>query len=184
MAAEKGIELMEGRMTSGIEVVYNESRYIFDWRQLQKWNIDEDLLPAGSIIRYREISPIYIYRWHIAGVLALLAFETCLIIFLVINRRKRIEAERELQKAHDNLEVKVEERTRDLTKALEEVKVLSGLLPICSSCKKIRDDQGYWNLIDQYIEKHSDVQFTHGICEDCAEKLYGNEKWFKKSTED
>ena len=51
---------------------------------------------------------------------------------------------------------------------------LSGLLPICASCKKIRDDSGYWNRIESYIGKHTDVQFTHGICPDCARKLYRN----------
>lgn len=56
--------------------------------------------------------------------------------------------------------------------ALDEVKTLSGLLPICSTCKKIRDDQGYWSQIEAYIGAHSDAEFTHGICPECAHKLY------------
>jgi len=60
----------------------------------------------------------------------------------------------------------------DLQKALIEIKKLSGLLPICSICKKIRDDQGYWERIESYIMKHSDVDFTHGICPECAKKHY------------
>lgn len=52
------------------------------------------------------------------------------------------------------------------------VKVLNGLLPICSSCKKIRDDTGYWNKIEAYIHDHSEADFTHGICPTCARKLY------------
>lgn len=52
------------------------------------------------------------------------------------------------------------------------VKVLSGLLPICSNCKKIRDDKGYWNRIEAYIHDHSEAGFTHGICPTCAKKLY------------
>lgn len=52
------------------------------------------------------------------------------------------------------------------------VKVLSGLLPICSNCKKIRDDKGYWNRIEAYIHDHSEADFTHGICPTCAIKLY------------
>jgi PAS domain S-box-containing protein len=59
-----------------------------------------------------------------------------------------------------------------LTKALEEIKKLKGILPICSSCKKIRDDKGYWQQIEAYIEQHSGAEFTHGICPDCARKLY------------
>ena len=60
----------------------------------------------------------------------------------------------------------------DLQKALQEVKALSGLLPICSSCKKIRDDKGYWNNLEMYISAHSDAEFSHGICPDCAQRLY------------
>lgn len=68
-----------------------------------------------------------------------------------------------------------EERNKlidELKKALSEVKRLSGLLPICSSCKKIRDDEGYWRQIEQYIGERSEAEFTHGFCPDCAEKLY------------
>jgi hypothetical protein len=59
-----------------------------------------------------------------------------------------------------------------LNKALEEVKTLSGFLPICASCKKIRDDKGYWNQIEAYISEHSAAEFSHGICPECIEKLY------------
>jgi len=68
-------------------------------------------------------------------------------------------------------EVKAE-LIHDLQHALSEVKTLSGLLPICSSCKKIRDDKGYWNQIEAYIRAHSNADFTHGICPQCAQRLY------------
>jgi len=61
---------------------------------------------------------------------------------------------------------------RDLQGALAEVRTLSGLLPICAACKKIRDDQGYWNQIEGYLKKHSAVEFSHGICPECACTLY------------
>jgi len=64
-----------------------------------------------------------------------------------------------------------EERNR-LMEALAEVKTLSGLLPICASCKKIRDDSGYWNQIEKYVQEHSEATFSHGICPDCVKKLY------------
>lgn len=57
-------------------------------------------------------------------------------------------------------------------KAYEEVKILRGFLPICASCKKIRDDEGYWNQIEVYIRDHSEAEFSHSICPDCARKLY------------
>ncbi len=60
----------------------------------------------------------------------------------------------------------------ELQKALGEVKQLSGILPICASCKKIRDDQGYWEQIESYIRDHSEARFSHGICPECVRKLY------------
>jgi hypothetical protein len=60
----------------------------------------------------------------------------------------------------------------DLENVLTEVRKLSGMLPICSSCKKIRDDAGYWNQIEEYIKDHSEVQFSHSICPQCAQQLY------------
>ena len=60
----------------------------------------------------------------------------------------------------------------ELQKALSEVKKLSGFLPICSSCKKIRDDKGYWSEVERYIGEHSEAQFSHSICPDCMRKLY------------
>jgi PAS domain S-box-containing protein len=76
-----------------------------------------------------------------------------------ITARKQTEAER------DKL-------IQDLQEALANVKSLSGLLPICSGCKKIRDDKGYWSQVDSYIQKHSDATFTHSLCPDCIKKWY------------
>lgn len=59
-----------------------------------------------------------------------------------------------------------------LQDSLSEIRKLSGLLPICSSCKKIRDDKGYWNQIESYIREHSEAEFSHSICPECAKKLY------------
>ncbi|MEN8143230.1 MAG: response regulator, partial [Thermodesulfobacteriota bacterium] len=52
------------------------------------------------------------------------------------------------------------------------VKTLSGMLPICASCKKVRDDKGYWNQIESYITNHSEAEFSHGICPDCVKEIY------------
>ena len=60
----------------------------------------------------------------------------------------------------------------ELKDALHTVKTLSGLLPICASCKKIRDDNGYWNQIESYIQTHSEAKFSHGMCPDCAKQFY------------
>ena len=92
-----------------------------------------------------------------------------------------------LQLKRDQLELRVVERTKELqdknTKleaALEDIKTLNGLLPICAQCKKIRDDKGYWNQIESYIERHSDAAFSHGMCPECSDELYGNENWYIK----
>ena len=77
--------------------------------------------------------------------------------YIDITERKNIEKERE-------------KLIHDLQNALAEIKTLSGLVPICSYCKKVRDDKGYWNKIESYIHKHSDAEFSHGICPECAEK--------------
>jgi len=76
--------------------------------------------------------------------------------------------------ASDRIQAELEKENliKELKAALAEVKVLSGLLPICCNCKQIRDDNGYWNQIDSYLQNHSAVKFTHGLCPECAKELY------------
>jgi hypothetical protein len=81
----------------------------------------------------------------------------------------------QLTATKDNLE----SSNKELELALFNVKQLSGMLPICASCKKIRNDKGYWEQIEAYIRDHSEVEFSHGICPDCAEKLYPG--YYKKA---
>lgn len=86
--------------------------------------------------------------------------EPCILSSIAdITARKQAEQERERLVA-------------DREKALAEIKVLGGLLPICMSCKKIRDDTGYWNQIETYIRSHSQAEFSHSLCPECAHKLY------------
>jgi hypothetical protein len=75
-----------------------------------------------------------------------------------ITERKRAEEEKE-------------KLILELQEALANIKALRGLLPICAYCKKIRDDQGYWNQVDLYLREHSEVEFTHGVCPDCINKI-------------
>ena len=76
-----------------------------------------------------------------------------------ITRRKELELERQRLVA-------------ELKEALAQVKSLQGLLPICANCKKVRNDEGYWQQIEYYLAEHSDAEFSHGLCPDCVEKLY------------
>jgi PAS domain S-box-containing protein len=79
--------------------------------------------------------------------------------FRDITQRKELEQQRE-QLIIDHMH------------ALSQIKTLSGMLPICASCKRVRDDQGYWNQIESYVEQHSEAEFSHGICPECAKKIY------------
>jgi methyl-accepting chemotaxis protein len=116
------------------------------------------------------------------------------------SRAETRKANEALQKANKELELRVQERTaqltglnsrlleeisekkrtekekesliEELTRTLSQVKTLSGLLPICCACKKIRDDKGYWNQIEGYIRDHSGAEFTHSICPECKSRLY------------
>ncbi len=85
--------------------------------------------------------------------------------FLMMNSKRM---EDELRASQDTLTHTVSK----LEKSLAEIKTLSGLLPICAHCKKVRNDQGYWQQIEVYVTEHSSADFSHGICPDCARKLY------------
>lgn len=76
--------------------------------------------------------------------------------------------------ARVNTHIRLKRTLTALEDALREIKTLRGLIPICASCKKIRDDNGYWNHIESYISAHSEAEFTHGYCPSCIEKLYGH----------
>jgi len=133
-----------------------------------------------------------------------------------LNRQvKRLKQKNaELREVRDAQEVKVKERTADLEKsnsalrvqirlrqialkknaeligklqsALEEVKTLSGLIPICAHCKNIRDDEGFWRRIEDYISTRTTAEFSHGICPDCIEEHYPkfNSKPHRQATEE
>ena len=87
------------------------------------------------------------------------AITGCIGIALDITEQKQLETQRE-------------RLIEELRNALTHIKTLRGLLPICGSCKKIRDDRGSWKQIETYISDHSDAKFSHGICPECVQKLY------------
>lgn len=99
------------------------------------------------------------------------------LLYNIFEREKveelRDEAEEELKKVN-----------AELQDALGKVKVLHGLLPICASCKKIRDDKGYWQGLEHYISEHSGAEFTHGICPECAEEYWNELKELVKGQPD
>jgi PAS domain S-box-containing protein len=106
--------------------------------------------PAGDTFYITSVKPILDAGGGISSVVC---------ISKNITERKKIEEERE------GLIIK-------LQKALQDIRTLSGLLPICAHCKRIRDDNGYWTQIEQYIQSHSQAEFTHGVCPDCSRTFF------------
>ena len=90
-------------------------------------------------------------------------------IFRDITERKRAEEEQK-------------KLIKELQKALEKIKTLKGLIPICTNCKKIRNDKGFWQQVEAYISEHSEAEFSHGICPDCMKKLYP--EYYRENDED
>jgi hypothetical protein len=111
---------------------------------------------TGATLRFTVRPRLTESRWFSASVaLALLAL---LGAFVQIRLRRSRRHEEELQ--------------RRVREALDEVKVLKGLLPICAGCRKIRDDSGYWSELEVYVGKHANVRFSHGLCPHCLQRLY------------
>ena len=108
--------------------------------------------------------------------------EEALNVQLQLEIAKRIQSQDELHRRNQELEqlnsqliatkTTLETTNKELEQAVFDIRQLSGMLPICASCKKIRNDNGYWQQIESYIRAHADVEFSHGICPDCAAKLY------------
>ena len=106
-----------------------------------------------------ETAPLFV---HVEAVVSE-GWRECRVAVLDVTRHHQAEAERE-------------RLVQELQTALARVKQLSGLLPICANCKKIRDDQGYWKQVESYIESHSEATFSHGICPACLHQLYPDQE--------
>ena len=117
---------------------------------------------------------LIIARQRLAGILGaiILVLVVALAVVLVRFNRRGREREAVLHITNDNLKAVTEE----MRTALSEVRALKGLIPICASCKKVRDDQGYWESVESYISDRADVMFSHSICQSCGPQLYG-ELW-------
>ena len=89
-----------------------------------------------------------------------------------------------ISKPFNNAELLARIKTHvGLKKAKDELKVLRGTIPICVRCRKIKDEDGYWKIVEEYIESHTDLLFSHGLCDGCSTELYGKYDWFKKEKE-
>lgn len=148
------------------------------------------LVPLGVAIGVLYIIPIMLSMWTSRREATLiLAIVTSLLVLAgylfsppgpsawqsIINRGLSLLAvwvTAALVAQRQSMEVRRERAVRAREQALNEIKILRGFLPICSNCKRIRDDDGYWQQVEAYICEHSEAQFSHSICRECAMKLY------------
>ncbi|CCK79107.1 response regulator [Desulfobacula toluolica] len=144
-----------------------------------KGNMD-GIETAAKIQKKFNISVIFLSAYSDDGILKR-AKETLPFGYLIKPFRDReLKAAIEMAIYKQKMEKEREQLIRELKQALEKVKLLSGLLPICSFCKKIRNDKGYWEKVESFIHKHSEATFSHGICPDCMDKQYGDENWYRE----
>lgn len=151
------------------------------------WTTPENYLPVRDLLRELRLGPfqdldqftledVLQRYWPVLAVSALLFVSMALSTALVLRLNRRIRQAHQTTLAEMEARRQAEqERERlldELRSALANVKKLSGLLPICAGCKKIRDDHGQWQRLEQYLEQKSEAQFSHGICPECAARLY------------
>ena len=198
VAAKLAKQILSGVPAEKIPyVLESPNQYMFDYEQMSRFHIKMSDLPENSFVINQPPGFIDRYKRGIAAGLAgfmLVAIVLAWRLF-VHKRRQRIlietnieldrrvaEQTKILEEKNSDLKHEIKERIAveevlvekkdHLEAALAKVKTLSGLLPICASCKKIRDDKGYWNQIESYIDAHSDATFSHGMCPSCAKELY------------
>lgn len=152
------MEEVEGKTVFDVHPLNLASKYHEDEQKIVRTG--EPLLNMEEQYINRETNET---RWHATSKVPMRDSSGAVVGIVGISRdvteKKRMEEERE-------------RLIGDLIKAVTDIKTLSGLIPICSSCKKIRGDEGYWTQIEKYLQDHSEARFSHGICPDCASSLY------------
>ncbi len=176
-AGKMAVAILNGRPASAIPIDYNGATLpVFDYPELKRFDLSSSLLPLNSRIINMPPTSLDLFSKYAVPLISFLIFVSLVMgarMFIIRSRANQLKETAEL------LEKKVKQRTRQLEseklkleETLTHVKTLQGLLPICASCKKIRDDGGYWRQIESYISKYTDASFSHGICPDCLRKLY------------
>jgi len=156
---------------------------------------ENEKLALDNKINSLELDKSKAYRNFLYLTIVFFIFVIFVIIYLYKKKIKDHEIlkikNEEINEAHHLLGKEIDERKeiekqrekliKELQESLKNVKTLRGLIPICSHCKKIRNDQGYYERLEKYFETHTEAQFSHGLCTECSDKLYGNEDWYKKN---
>ncbi len=149
---------------SGRQVSHFSTRSVLD-AEVRTYTFRRMSNPPFYILVGRAESD-YLQTWHREALLS----GSAVLGLLTLSLGLAWMARTTWQKQMDS-QVERDHLIQDLTHALAEVKNLKGMLPICGHCKKIRDDQGYWNQMETYISEHTEATFTHGVCPDCAQEL-------------
>lgn len=143
-----------------------------------------EVLPYAPLIADSEPVRRIFLDWRIVVMnTAIYLTNGAIVISILYRIREALEKhQKNLTDANDQLRIEIQERKKteeekerliiELRGALAHVKQLKGLLPICASCKKVRDDKGYWNYLETYLREYSDATITHSLCPDCIDKLY------------
>jgi len=157
-------------MADVVEVGYiNSGRWLHISNTYKKLNMIPDDFSLEGFIYDRNPTPDFRWLYLSLAVVIFIALVAFLISgrFYKLNRslKEEMSRRREIESEREKLVVNLQE-------AIKEIKTLRGIIPICSHCKKIRDDKGYWSQIESYISEHSEAEFSHGICKDCAEEYY------------
>lgn len=176
IAFRKSNSDLKKRFDSAINSFYGSPKY---WEIYRKWHGKKR---AFWTLKKMSFLMIFIF-FFTSSILIIWRYRS----IISLNRKLKSAlnivtyTESKLQEANETLEKKVELRTHQLTSAndklrmaLEKVHDLRGLLPICSMCKRVKDDDGYWSQVESYIEDHSHAKFSHGFCPECAEKYKKN----------
>jgi len=146
----------------GMMIIKVEAREMRLEDLIEKLKASNELLREEIELRKQTEAELTNYRDHLED--------------LVRERTKQLQTLNEKLKSeileHERAEREKERLITELKEALANIKQLKGLIPICASCKKIRDDEGFWNEVEAYIGQHSEAEFSHGICPECTKNLY------------
>lgn len=183
-AAQLAMEIVKGVPVSELEIIdKSPNKMMFDYNELVRFNIEKDQLPDNSIIVNQPESIFgYVAEFFLAfAIISMIALAFLYFRLIKYKRHKKLleEMNLELEKRVNEKTLKlsekvqlIEDKNRDLQTALSQIKTLKGIFPICSHCKNIRNDQGYWKKVECYISEATDAEFSHSLCPDCLRKHY------------
>lgn len=167
-------------------IIESPNQFMFDFKELNRFGIGENQLPPHSQLINKPES------WIQQSARSLIVFIVLILSMIFIFKYRLIKQKREeirLKKINLKLEKRVWEKTVDLTEkmelievknqelqiAMDHIKTLTGIIPICSHCKNIRDDHGFWGKVEKYISENTDAVFSHSLCPECLRKVYPDE---------